>query len=260
VDIWVTKYFNYNSVAMRKNVLFASVLFAICLSFISANASDPVGDVWAEWAEDAKNIKIDTLNETPSVETAERIFEIKNLNNDNIYPTYILEHKRKNLFITPRGLFVENDADSIQLWTDGHIDYDDVYLYEDDENYYFFFTESAWGVDGSTSWLQKISKDPLNSIYATNIWGFNLGKPIIHGNFAYVSAIGFVGKIDITNGKYAWKHDSLYNREKAAFTSFQKVIVREETVEFWSENIIKEELSTIIVDNESGEIIKIIIP
>ena len=55
----------------------------------------------------------------------------------------------------------------------------------------------------------------------------------MEGRYAYLTAIGFVGKVDLTSGAYVWRHDKLYRRD-GAFNSFElpeiqgdKVLFRE---------------------------------
>lgn len=42
------------------------------------------------------------------------------------------------------------------------------------------------------------------------IRGFNVGQGLIEHDHAYVTGIGFVGKVDLKSGVFAWKHDNLY--------------------------------------------------
>lgn len=38
----------------------------------------------------------------------------------------------------------------------------------------------------------------------------NVGPPLVSRAFAYVTGIGFVGKLDLRSGRYAWRHGDLY--------------------------------------------------
>jgi len=179
-------------------------------------------------------------------------FEFKNPERP-IEDTLILKSGNKNFLITPLGLFKTNDNDSIQLETDLIVSR--AFLYESSEYFYVFFTDTDH--DGSTSWIQKISKNPLKSEYVEQIQGFNLGQPIIDGESAYVSAIGFIGKIDLKTGAYDWKHYNLYDNEKYSFNSFDTVLINKTQIEFVSENHRSKKIDKVIVDNQTGEIKKI---
>ena len=114
-------------------------------------------------------------------------FDFKNTDRP-IEDTLILKTNHKNFMISPLGMFKVNDKDSTQLKT--NLIVDRAYLYETNEFYYVFFTDTDH--EGATSWIQKISKNSLKSVYVKQIQGFNLGLPVIYNEFAFVSAIGFV--------------------------------------------------------------------
>jgi hypothetical protein len=49
----------------------------------------------------------------------------------------------------------------------------------------------------------------------------NTGDALRSGKFLYVTGIGFVGKLDIQSGRYAWQHTKLY-RSPGIYNSFDK--------------------------------------
>jgi len=51
--------------------------------------------------------------------------------------------------------------------------------------------------------------------------GFNIGPGLIDGSSAYVTAIGFIGKVSLKTGAYAWLHKDLYRQSNSAFNSFE---------------------------------------
>jgi hypothetical protein len=164
-----------------------------------------------------------------------------------------LKSRNGDFLITPLGLFKTPTNDTIRLKTDLIVD--NAYLYQDESNYYVFFTDTDH--DGATSWIQKISKNPLKSISVEHILGFNLGQPIIDKQFAYVTAIGFVGKIDLQTIEYVWKHKGLYDSEKYSFNSFDTVILNKNEIEFISGNYKSNDIDKVVVDNRTGEIKRI---
>ena len=188
-------------------------------------------------------------------------FKFKNPNR-SLEDTLVLKTNDTDFMISPLGRFKINSNDSIQLKTDFQVDsanlyiVDRAYLYETNEYNYVFFTDTEG--DGATSWIQKIKKNPIESEYLKQIYGFNLGVPIIYKEFVYVSAIGFVGKINLQTGTYEWKHNNLYDGKKYSFNSFDTVLVNESVVEFISENYQTQKIDKVIVDNKTGEIRKII--
>ncbi|WP_452230058.1 hypothetical protein [Lacinutrix sp. MEBiC02404] len=168
--------------------------------------------------------------------------------------TLILKTNYKDFMISPFGLFKVNSNNAIQLKTDFIVD--TAYLHETKEYYYVFFTDTEG--DAATSWIEKIKKKPLKSEYITQIYGFNLGVPIIYKEDVYVSAMGFVGKINLPTGTYKWKHNNLYDNERYSFNIFDTVLVNELDVEFISKNDQSKRIDKVIVDNKTGKIRKII--
>jgi hypothetical protein len=204
----------------------------------------------------SKPTKSEKMNSTESlivntksrIETAKK-FDFKNPDRP-IEDTLILKTAKGIFEISPTGLFRTIENDTIQLKTDLIVE--EAFLYDNSKHIYLFYTDTDY--EGATSWIEKISKKPLNIVYSKQIQGFNLGQPIIHGNFAYVTAIGFVGKIDLETGKYEWKHYNLYDREKYSFNSFDTIIIKENTTEFLSTNYNSKKLDKVIIDNHTGKI------
>ena len=203
-------------------------------------------------------IQLDSITQNISTENKGEIlgakkFEFKNPASP-IEDTLILKLGNKDFLITPFGLFKTFDNYSIQLETDLIVNR--AYLYETKKYFYVFFTDTD--DDGETSWVQKISKSPLKTEFVQQIQGFNLGQPIIVGESAYVTAIGFIGKIDLKSGMYDWKHRNLYDNRKYSFNSFDTILINETQIEFISENYWSKKFEKVIVDNLTGEIKEII--
>lgn len=183
---------------------------------------------------------------------AAKEFEFKNPDRP-VEDTLLLKTRNGVFLITPLGLFNTTTNDTIRLKTDLIVE--KAYLYENKTDYFIFFTDTDH--EGSTSWIQKISKNPLKSESVEHIPGFNLGQPIIYEQFAYVTAIGFVGKIDLQTVEYVWKHKDLYGRGKQSFNSFDTVTFNKNEVKFISGNYKSDNIDKVIVDNQTGEIKRI---
>lgn len=168
--------------------------------------------------------------------------------------TLIIRTKKGEFIITPYGRFKNINGDTVQLKTELIVE--NAYLYLDNKFLYIFFTDTDH--DGATSWVQKINKENLKTIYTTEIPGFNLGQPIIRGNKAYVTAIGLIGKLNLDTGKYDWIREDLYDRGKASFNSFDTVLLSNNQTEFLSKHYLRNQIDKVIVDNTTGKIIKIV--
>ncbi len=76
--------------------------------------------------------------------------------------------------------------------------------------------------EGAAGRVARLGGDPLTVRWSLLVNGFNLSQGLLHGQFMYQAAIGLVGKIDLTTGKYVWKHEGLYGHiRKGAFNAFE---------------------------------------
>ena len=69
--------------------------------------------------------------------------------------------------------------------------------------------------------IVRLDGRTLRIKWKRSIRGFNVGVGLMDGKYAYVSAIGFVGKVDLNSGGYVWQHRDLYQRDTGAFNSFE---------------------------------------
>lgn len=235
---------------MKKLIYTLTILLLGCTN--NSNVYNKADNLDSITQHDITMQEAEISDEIKKSESAKR-FVFKNPDRQ-VEETLVLKTDNNNYLITPFGHFIIGEKDSIQLETDEIVER--AYLYEDKENFYVFFTETDY--DGATSWIQKISKKPLKSTYIEQIQGFNLGLPIISMGFAYVNAFGFVGKIDLKTGVYAWKHSNLYDNEKYSFNSFDTVLLKQNTTEFISENYTNKKIEKVVVDNLTGEIVNAI--
>ncbi|MDB3904979.1 hypothetical protein N9335_00720 [Crocinitomicaceae bacterium] len=231
---------------MKYLILFTSILFFGC------NLSEENNDNIKSKSTNNVTAKSEDMVSLDKIEVAKQ-FQFKNPDRLTEEDTLILELNDVNYQITPIGLFSINETDSIKLKTENGVK--KAYIYEDRFNYYIFFEDLD--LVYCSSYIEKISKKTMSSEYSELIY-FNLGQPIILNEFAFVSAIGFVGKLNLKTGQFIWKHDDLYDNEKYSFNFFDTVIIKHETTEFISENYHSKSIDKIIIDNKSGEIKEII--
>jgi len=180
--------------------------------------------------------------------------EFKSKNpNTTVEDTLVLKSDFGYFEIEPTGLLKINHHDTVQLNT--KLIVKKAFIHKDSTHYYLYFTDTDY--DGATSWIQKIDITNRNTDFTEQIQGFNLGHPVVRYNKAYVSAIGFIGKIDLTTGKYDWKHNNLYDTEKFAFNNFDTIQFNHGQVAFISENYRSQDNNSVLVDDSTGKIIAI---
>ena len=118
--------------------------------------------------------------------------------------------------------------------------------------------------DGGAASIVKLNRQTLRTRWRQRIPAFNVGRALAEGDYAYVTGIGFIGKVNLILGTYVWQHDDLYRGEDKApqtrcchFNSFEtpriegNAVLFEETPEYYLNN-----LQSIRVDKESGRILR----
>jgi hypothetical protein len=117
--------------------------------------------------------------------------------------------------------------------------------------------ESSDGESGG-GLIVSFNGTTLKQKWQANISGFNVGQGLIENQFAYLTAIGFIAKINLATGKYIWKHDNLY--KNGAFNSFEIPELDGSSVVF-TENKESEQSSPniIAVNKISGKIVRTVL-
>lgn len=102
--------------------------------------------------------------------------------------------------------------------------------------------------ESGASKVLAIDRESARRVWTLDLPGFNLGAPVQVGSDLYVSVIGFVGKIDLTTGRFRWKHENLY--DKTGFNGVALVRFKQDVVEFDSDGVI------IRVHDRSGKLVE----
>jgi hypothetical protein len=166
--------------------------------------------------------------------------------------TLIARVDKTDFQITPEGKvsWGHDPADTFHLATE--ILVEKAFLYVKNDTLFAFYTETD--NDVATSRLEKIDLGSRRRIWKSEIPGFNLGIPYIRENFAYVTTIGGIGKLDLYNGRYVYQNTDLYDREKDAFNNFDTILFQEDLTIFVSRKHINNRIDSIIVKESTGEI------
>ncbi|MBC7400855.1 MAG: hypothetical protein H7289_13015 [Mucilaginibacter sp.] len=118
-------------------------------------------------------------------------------------------------------------------------------------NLIVYYTETDSESGGSVVESFDTATQKLN--WKARAYGFNLGNPVIKTNIAYISTIGFVGKLNLETGKYYWKHENLYDRDIYAFNQFDSVLFVDHNVIFISKRTTQKITDSIIVNDATGK-------
>jgi len=165
--------------------------------------------------------------------------------------TLIATVDKTYFLITPEGkiFWGQNPADTIRLLTDVIIE--KAFLHLNGDILLIFYTETDH--EGATSRFEKINLASRQRILKAEIQGFNLGLPYIIDNFAYVTTIGVVGKLNLNNGQYIYQYFDLYDDKKYSFNSFDTIVFKDSLTFFLSENRNGKRIDSLIVNEKTGD-------
>ncbi len=155
-------------------------------------------------------------------------------------------------FITPEGsVFKEDSSLYFNIRCQDLIER--LYFYKVDSDLVAIYVDTD--MDGAATFVEKIDTFKNKTIWKVDAGGFNLGKPVRIDNDVYLSTIGFIGKLDLTNGKFRWKFEDLYDKGK--FNDFDEpTFFKKNIVLFKSTEHVTKRVDSILVDDEAEKIIK----
>jgi len=109
--------------------------------------------------------------------------------------------------------------------------------------------------EGSAGFITRLNQRTLKAKWWRAIPTFNIGQGLIEGKFAYVTALGFVGKISLNTGAYVWRYGDLYR--DGAFNSFEIPEIEGEVVVFTEKPVNGNQAATSIrIQKLSGRILR----
>ena len=119
----------------------------------------------------------------------------------------------------------------------------------------FFVFYSYEGFNEAYSMAKRISLDTRSVVWSTPVEGAIFSCPVIHGQFAYVSTIGHIGKLIMKNGQFDWRFNKL--QRDGRYGRFGAInIVGGNKVQFVSPRPFSLKNDTIVVNDITGEIIR----
>lgn len=119
----------------------------------------------------------------------------------------------------------------------------------------FFVFYSTASLNDSRSCAARISLESKKIIWSTQINGQTVSCPVIHGQFAYISSTGFIGKMILKNGMFDWQFSNL--QREGRYSRFNDVnVLGGNKVQFVSPQPFSFLNDTIVVNDISGEIIR----
>ena len=89
--------------------------------------------------------------------------------------------------------------------------------------------EDGWGG------IVRLQPPDFRVVWHVRIPTFNVGPGTIDGSSLYVTAIGFVARVDLEGGRYLWQHNDLYDRSSGAFNMFLVPLVTRSEALFYED-------------------------
>jgi hypothetical protein len=109
---------------------------------------------------------------------------------------------------------------------------------------------------GFVTWIEQPS---MRGLWRQRIPAADVGEPLRDGHNLYVTGLGFVGRLDLRTGEYAWQHDDLevvHGEEPPPLHAFGQPEVRGDAVLF-RERPVYNPRRTLVVDKKSGKVIRV---
>ena len=117
--------------------------------------------------------------------------------------------------------------------------------------------EATNDLDG-VGFIFRLDGRSLRTKWKRTIPAFNVGQGLIDDKYAYVTGIGFIGKVNLNSGVYVWRHHDLYRRNNQAFNSFELPELQGSLVVFSeSPDHLRKKVAVIKVQRTSGRIVSL---
>ncbi|HTF02488.1 MAG TPA: hypothetical protein VK826_00625 [Bacteroidia bacterium] len=132
---------------------------------------------------------------------------------------------------------------------------DEIFIHRIDDQHFFVVWQETDHLGINSKWaLYKLGTKKPEWIKSHG--EPDPGQPVIDGDYAYVSTLGMIGKIDMRNGQYAWQHDSLYDPMKFKYKTFERPLIYPTLVCFFDKPIRgrKSNRDSIWVNDVTGKI------
>lgn len=127
-----------------------------------------------------------------------------------------------------------------------------LYFIQKGRDLFLFYTDVD--VNGAGSFVKRLSLSSGQMVWEVEVEGFSFAKPLIRGQFAYISTIGFIGKLKLKTGTFDWKFSGLGH--DARFNHFRDIDFADyKQVRFVSPHPFTQQSDTVIINDITGEII-----
>jgi hypothetical protein len=99
----------------------------------------------------------------------------------------------------------------------------------------------------------KLVSNKNKILWETQVGGFNLASPLIIGNYAYLSTFGFIGKLNLAEGKFIWKFENLGEK----YESFEEPKFYKDSSVLFLHKASSTKLDSLLIDDKNGKMIRV---
>ena len=86
--------------------------------------------------------------------------------------------------------------------------------------------------DHGSGFIARLDGSTLRMKWKQVFAAFNVGQGLLDGDYAYITGIGFIAKVNLQSGAFMWRHQNLYRPSSGEFNSFDLPEVSENVVIF----------------------------
>lgn len=101
--------------------------------------------------------------------------------------------------------------------------------------------------------LVRLDGNTFHRKWRVPLPAMGMGPAVIEDRFAYLTGGGFIGKADLANGRFLWKH-STWEGSTVTFLSYKTPEIHDETVTF-SETDELLQPRTVTLDKRTGRVV-----
>lgn len=164
---------------------------------------------------------------------------------------YVDEHRFK---VAADGqVFAPTGQKRFKLGVNGEIDR--LFFLQMGNALFLFYNDKT--KDAMDNYAERIDLLTDKSVWRRKISDGTMARPVVKGQFAYLSALGFVGKLKLKSGQYDWQQSNLNDSQRGKFEYFSEVYFpSSHEVMFVAKHLFSFEVDTVVINDISGEIIR----
>lgn len=112
--------------------------------------------------------------------------------------------------------------------------------------------------ESGAGFVARLEQPSMRALWKAELPAFNVGPPLREGPHLYLTAVGFVAKLDLETGQFVWRNGRLYGRGgRGTFNSFVRPEVGGGAVLFREVPADSRPAKTLRVDRKTGKILSI---